>query len=94
MNTKMKKWMQSILRRYPNWWSTDAALIDPDAVGCDMTAFVAIILERPGYRNSFLAKIADMAEVQECHHVAGDDDYLLKVRCTGTRDLERVVSGD
>ena len=35
-----------------------------------------------------------MREVQECHHVAGEDDYMLKVRCRGTRDLERVVSDE
>jgi len=31
-------------------------------------------------------------EIQECHHIAGDEDYVLKVRCKGTRDLERLVS--
>jgi Lrp/AsnC family leucine-responsive transcriptional regulator len=30
--------------------------------------------------------------VLECHHVAGDDDYLLKVRTAGTTGLERLVS--
>jgi Lrp/AsnC family leucine-responsive transcriptional regulator len=33
-----------------------------------------------------------MGEVQECHHVAGEDDYLLKVRCPTMSDLERLVS--
>lgn len=69
-----------------------AALVDPEAVGCALTAFVAVALERPGDRESFLEKISGMAEVQECHHVAGEDDYLLKVRCRGTRDLESLIS--
>lgn len=30
--------------------------------------------------------------MQECHHVAGDDDYILKVRTKGTRDLDRLLS--
>ncbi|PSR24341.1 MAG: Lrp/AsnC family transcriptional regulator [Sulfobacillus benefaciens] len=68
------------------------ALVDHEAVGCALTAFVAVSLERPEHRNRFLQKIMEMQEVQECHHVAGEDDYLLKVRCKGTRDLERVVS--
>lgn len=34
----------------------------------------------------------DHAEIQECHHVAGDADYLLKVRCHGTRDLEHLLT--
>lgn len=69
------------------------ALIDPEAVGCGLTAFVALSLERPEHRNLFLTRIAEMGEVQECHHVTGGDDYLLKVRCRGTRDLDRVISG-
>ena len=38
-----------------------------------------------------MKKIATLPEVAECHHVAGDDDYLLKVRCRGTRDLDRLL---
>lgn len=68
------------------------ALVEPEAVGCGLTAFVAVTLERPEHRNPFLQRMTEMREVQECHHVAGEDDYLLKVRCRGTRDLERVVS--
>ncbi|MBE3557506.1 MAG: Lrp/AsnC family transcriptional regulator, partial [Firmicutes bacterium] len=29
------------------------ALIDPEAVGCGLTAFVAVTLERPDHRNPF-----------------------------------------
>lgn len=68
-----------------------AALIDPDSVGLHVTAFVAITLERPKHREEFLERTASLSEVQECHHVSGDDDYLLKIRCRGTSDLERVV---
>src|SRR5579872_1713716 len=69
-----------------------AALIDPQAVGASLTAFVAVTLERPGNRTAFLRRVARLAEVQECHHMAGDYDYLLKVRCTGTADLDRVLT--
>jgi len=36
--------------------------------------------------------VQELPEVQECHHIAGEDDYLLKVRCASARDLERIVS--
>src|SRR5918911_5181874 len=58
-----------------------AALVDPEAVGARLTAFVAVTLEHPKHRRAFLERVDALAEVQECHHVAGDDDYLLKVRC-------------
>ena len=48
-------------------------------------------LDKPERRHAFLKRIASLAEVTECHHVAGDDDYLLKVRCRGTRDLDRLL---
>ena len=76
---------RGVIQRY-------VALIDPDAAGLPLTAFVALTLERPDNQTAFLEKIAALAEVQECHHVAGADDYLLKVRCRGTLDLDRILS--
>ncbi|WP_433746480.1 Lrp/AsnC family transcriptional regulator [Falsibacillus pallidus] len=67
-------------------------LIDGEAVGSELTAFVAVSLERPSYRAPFLELINHLDEVQECHHIAGEDDYLLKIRCRNTKDLDRVVS--
>ena len=69
-----------------------AALLDPTAVGARLTAFVAVTLEHPKHRRAFLKRVDSLAEVQECHHVAGDDDYLLKVRCSDTTHLDHVLS--
>ena len=68
-----------------------AALVDPELAGCGVTAFVAVALERPEHRAPFAEAVVAKAEIQECHHVAGDFDYLLKVRCERLRDLERLV---
>jgi Lrp/AsnC family leucine-responsive transcriptional regulator len=68
-----------------------AALVDAEAAGYPLTAFVAVALDRPDRRAAFLKRIATLTEVAECHHVSGDDDYLLKVRCRGTRDLDRLL---
>jgi len=69
-----------------------AAVLDPEAVGVALAAFVAVSLERPKDRTKFLALVASLPEIQECHHVAGDHDYLLKIRCRGTLDLERLLT--
>ncbi|MBF2078922.1 MAG: Lrp/AsnC family transcriptional regulator [Synechococcales cyanobacterium T60_A2020_003] len=69
-----------------------SARINPDAVGCSLMAFVAVTLEHPQYRDLFLEKVQELAEIQECHHMTGDDDYFLKIRCRGTADLERLIS--
>jgi Lrp/AsnC family leucine-responsive transcriptional regulator len=68
------------------------ALIDPESIGCELTAFVAVSLERPENRGPFLELIHDLEEIQECHHIAGEDDYLLKIRSRNTKDLDRVIS--
>ncbi len=70
------------------------AVLDPVAMGYGLLAFVAVSIDRPEHRAAFLAKVDQLPEVQECHHVAGDDDYLLKVRCRDTSDLERVISDE
>lgn len=69
-----------------------AALVDPDAVGYSLTAFVAVSLDHPEHRERFLQQVMRLDVVQECHHIAGEDDYLLKVRCHGPRDLEHILT--
>jgi Lrp/AsnC family transcriptional regulator, leucine-responsive regulatory protein len=68
-----------------------AALIDAEAAGYPLLAFVTVVLDRPDRRAGFLKRVATLPEIAECHHVAGEDDYLLKVRCRGTRDLDRFL---
>jgi len=69
-----------------------AALVDPEAVGLRLTAFIGVTLERPEHRAAFLSWAETTPEVQECHHVTGDHDYLLKVRCASTRALEDLLT--
>lgn len=69
-----------------------SALVDPGAVGCGLTAFISVTLDRPDHRPGFLKLVGEMAEIQECHHITGEEDYLLKVRCSGINALERIIS--
>ncbi len=71
-----------------------AAQVNPSAVGCELMAFIAVTLERPQHREAFLTVVRRSPQIQECHHVTGDDDYLLKVRCRSTADLERLISDE
>jgi len=36
-------------------------------------------------------RLAKIEEVQEVHHIAGEDGYLVKLRCTGNKDLGRLL---
>jgi Lrp/AsnC family transcriptional regulator len=57
------------------------AILDPAAIGLDITVFVAI--ETGDHSSEWLARFADlvagMDEVMEVHRMAGDIDYLLRV---------------
>jgi len=62
------------------------AIIDPDADGRGLTAFVAVRLVRHQREHiqRFQEGARTIAEVVECHHVTGNFDYLLRVE---VRDL-------
>jgi Lrp/AsnC family transcriptional regulator, leucine-responsive regulatory protein len=68
------------------------AQIDAEAIGLSLTAFIAVTLQLPTQRVAFLSLIESLPAVLECHHIAGDDDYLLKVRCRTTRELDEIIS--
>ena len=68
------------------------ASIDPEAVSCSLEALIFVTLDNPDSRASFLRVIHKHPNVLECYHLAGDDDYFLKVRCRGTRELEHLLT--
>ncbi|WP_394848360.1 Lrp/AsnC family transcriptional regulator [Pendulispora brunnea] len=68
------------------------AVLDAEGLGLGVTAFIAVRLDRPTHRAAFLKRVRREAEVVECHHMAGDDDYLLKVHVTDLKTLETLVS--
>ncbi|MCW9034698.1 MAG: Lrp/AsnC family transcriptional regulator [Rhodospirillales bacterium] len=56
-------------------------LIDPNAVGMDISIFVSVSLDAHGVNpaQTFIDAIKDVPEVLECYSVTGETDYLLKV---------------
>ena len=68
-----------------------AAVVDPRAVGYDVLAF-SWITQAPGtVAHDLTESFAAIPEIEECHHITGEADYLIKVRARDTRDLERVL---
>ena len=57
------------------------AILNPDAVGFGLAAFVEIKAERHSddWLNAFTQAVAEMPEILEVHRMAGDIDYLLRV---------------
>ena len=68
-----------------------AAVIDPALAGLDVLAF-SWITQAPGTAATDLTDaFAAIPEIEECHHITGEADYLVKIRARDTRDLERIV---
>jgi Lrp/AsnC family leucine-responsive transcriptional regulator len=68
-----------------------AAQVDPRAVGLGILAFTWITQAPGTMATDLTGDFALIPEIEECHHVAGEADYLLKIRARDTRDLERVL---
>jgi Lrp/AsnC family transcriptional regulator, leucine-responsive regulatory protein len=67
------------------------ARVDPVALGQSLLAFIFVQAdERPGGED--LGEVlAAVPEVQEVHHIAGEDCYLIKVRCASTTALGELL---
>jgi len=66
--------------------ATTAAL-DPEALGFEACFFVLIRTSEheAAWQAAFLKALQDRPEVQEAHRLAGDIDYILKVRVRNAR---------
>ena len=68
-----------------------SALVDPTLLGYGVLAFI-FIKQVPGtIATDMTGDFVGIDEIEECHHLAGEADYLLKVRATDTRHLEHVL---
>lgn len=67
------------------------ARVDATRLGKDITAFVGVGIEHPKYFEGFGRKVLALPEVLECHRVAGQDSYLLKIRTENTATLDRLL---
>ena len=63
------------------------AHLDPEALGFEACFFVLIRTSEhdAAWQSRFLAALQGRAEVQEAHRLAGDIDYILKVRVKNAR---------
>jgi Lrp/AsnC family transcriptional regulator, leucine-responsive regulatory protein len=68
------------------------ANIDPAAVDLGLLAFVLVRADERGGAPRTEAALVAMPEVQEVHHVAGEDCFMLKVRARDTAALNDLLA--
>lgn len=69
-----------------------SADVNHKSIGLDVLAFVKVTLVASDPPDDFVQWVEQSRWVKECHHVAGDCDYLLKLYCTDTGTLEAVLT--
>lgn len=67
------------------------AKIDPESVGQNLSAFVAITPLDPSQPDDAPTRLRNLPEVVSCHSVAGDESYVLLVRVASPRALETLL---
>lgn len=65
--------------------------IDSVSIGIDVLAFIFVTVTSSKKHDDFLKLINTLEEVQECHHISGEEDFILKVRCCTIKDLDYLI---
>lgn len=65
-----------------------SANVDPHAVGLGALAFTWVTQAPGTITVDLMPRFAEIDEIEECHHVAGEADYILKIR---GRDMEHLA---
>jgi Lrp/AsnC family leucine-responsive transcriptional regulator len=79
--------LKGVISRY-------AAIVDPEKVDRSHAAFALVTLSEGSEfadDEDTVAKICEEPDVLEFHRIAGQDCYLIKMRCATNKDLERLL---
>lgn len=68
------------------------AVIDAKKVGKDITAFIGVSVGQQRDIDAFAANMMGHHDVLECHHVTGEESFILKVKTANTDSLERLLA--
>jgi Lrp/AsnC family leucine-responsive transcriptional regulator len=67
------------------------AVVSAEEIGLPLTAFVSVKPFDPSAPDDAPARLAHLAAIEACHSVAGDANYILKVRVGSPRELEDLL---
>ena len=85
VHERVKKMLdKGVIRRF-------SISVDPERVGLNFTAFVAIGNDGGIHCRDVAPRLRAMPQVEELHSVAGEYDFLAKIRTTHARALEDVI---
>ena len=68
-----------------------STILNEKSFGLDVTAYICILMDYPRFNEQLIEYANGNGEIIECSYIAGDYDFLLKVRTESTRSLERIL---
>lgn len=68
------------------------AVLDPKKFGKDVTAFVGVSVDHQRHIDGFSSLMMRQRDVLECHHVTGEESFILKVKTANTDSLEKLLA--
>jgi Lrp/AsnC family leucine-responsive transcriptional regulator len=68
-----------------------AAMFDPEDLGLPLTAFVSVKPLDAAAPDDLPQLLEHLAAIEACHSVAGDENYILKVRVASPTALEDLL---
>jgi Lrp/AsnC family transcriptional regulator, leucine-responsive regulatory protein len=68
-----------------------AAMFNPEDVGLPLTAFVSVKPFDASAPDDLPQRLEHLAAIEACHSVAGDENYILKVRVPSPVALEDLI---
>ncbi len=69
-----------------------AAVVDPTALDLPLTAFISITPLDPAAPDDIPERLRGLPEIEACHSVAGEENYILKTRVGTPADLEDLLA--
>jgi Lrp/AsnC family leucine-responsive transcriptional regulator len=68
-----------------------AAIFNPEDVGLPLTAFVSVKPFDASAPDDLPQRLEHLEAIEACHSVAGDENYILKVRVASPAELEDLL---
>lgn len=65
--------------------------LNPHSLGKPLLAFVFVTDAKPSLGFDTAAALSGVTGLEELHKIAGDDCYLLKIRASGTSELNEII---
>jgi len=68
------------------------AVVDHHSLGMSLIAFISVTPTDPSAPDDVPDRLRDIADLEACHSVAGEESYILKARVSTPGDLEDLLA--